>query len=183
MGGAILVILADARRDLSPSCFLKHLCFLSPVAYVFWFRVFSFVYNEIPIAKPIIGFFHWMNSLLLGIQIPLGTVIGKGLIIKHYSNIVVNRNAIIGEKCTMFHGVTIGMEFCGKRKGFPIIGDNVILFPGSKIIGSVKIGNNVVIGSNAVIVTDVPDNSIVAGVPGKVISNNVNPYMHAFRLM
>lgn len=66
------------------------------------------------------------------------------------------------------------MEFCGKRKGYPTIGNNVIPFPGSKIIGNVKIGNNVVVGSNAVVVTDIPDNSVVAGVTGKVISANVN---------
>lgn len=75
------------------------------------------------------------------------------------------------------------MEFCGKRKGYPTIGNNVILFPGSKIIGNVKIGNNVVVGSNAVVVTDIPDNSVVAGVPGKVISDNVNQYMIAFNLV
>lgn len=156
---------------------------MSPVSYIFWFRVFTLIYDKIPLLKPFLSCLHYINSLLLGIQIPLGSKIGGGFIIKHYSNIAVNKNAIIGNNCTLFHGATIGMEFCGKRKGYPTIGNNVILFPGSKIIGNVKIGNNVVVECNAVVATDIPDNSVVAGVPGKVISDNVNQYMIAFNLV
>lgn len=62
------------------------------------------------------------------------------------------------------------MEFSGKKKGFPTIGNNVTIFPGARVVGNIHVGDNVVIGANSVVVKDVPDNSIVAGVPARVIS-------------
>ncbi|MFC2064935.1 serine O-acetyltransferase [Chloroflexota bacterium] len=58
----------------------------------------------------------------------------------------------------------------GEREGYPVIGDNVYIGPGAKIIGKVHVGNNVAIGANCVVTKDVPDNAVVAGVPGRVIS-------------
>ncbi len=77
----------------------------------------TLIYDKIPLLKPFLLACIIFNSLLLGIQIPLGSeTVGGGFIIKHYSNIAVNKNAIIGNNCTLFHGVTIGMEFCGRKK-------------------------------------------------------------------
>lgn len=69
--------------------------------------------------------------------------------------------------------MTIGKGFC-KDSGSPIIGDNVIIFAGAKIIGKIAVGNNSIIGANTVVTKDVPDGSIVAGVPAKIISRDVN---------
>lgn len=115
---------------------------------------------------------------MLGIEIPLGTKIGPGFIIKHFSGIAINGNAIIGRNFTLFHNVTIAMEFAGRKKGYPQIGDNVIVYPGCRIIGNIKIGNNVVVGANSVVINDVPDNCIVAGVPAKIISDNSAKYLN-----
>ena len=122
--------------------------------------------------------FHELYSQWIGIQIPLYATIGKGFSIKHYSGIVINGYSTIGECCTIFQDVTIGRSFFGKNKGVPQIGDKVILFPGNKVIGGITIGDNVVIGANAVVTTDIPNNSVVAGMPAKVVSNNVEQYFN-----
>ena len=106
----------------------------------------------------------------LGISIPLVTEIGSGFYIGHFGGIVVNYETVIGKNCNISQGVTIGVANRGKNKGYPQLGDNVYIGPGAKIIGSIKVGNNVAIGANCVVTKDVPDNSVVAGVPGKIIS-------------
>lgn len=98
-----------------------------------------------------------------------GTKIGKALMFPHYSCIVINGAAIIGDNCTIYHGVTIG-SVRGPKGGVPRIGNNVVIASGAKVIGNVTIGNNVMIGSGSIVVTDIPDNSVVVGIPGKVIS-------------
>ena len=105
-----------------------------------------------------------------GIEISHKTVIGSGLYISHFSGIIVNHSTIIGENCTVCQGVTIGYSNRGKNKGTPIIGDNVYIGPGAKVFGGINIGNNVAIGANCVVTKDIPDNAVVVGVPGKVIS-------------
>lgn len=109
-------------------------------------------------------------KIRFGIDIPYNTEIGHGLYIGHHGGIVVNHDARIGRNCNINHGVTIGTTYGGKHPGTPVIGDNVYLGPGSKIIGGIKIGNNVAVGANAVVTTHVPDNAIVAGVPARIIS-------------
>lgn len=105
-----------------------------------------------------------------GIQIPWHTKIGKGFYIGHFGGIVVNGGTVIGKNCNISQGVTIGQANRGPRKGCAIIGDNVYIGPGAKIVGHVNIGNNVAIGANAVVTKDVPDNAVVAGVPARIIS-------------
>lgn len=92
---------------------------------------------------------HKHNQYLTGIQLPIGTQIGEGLCFAHFSCIVINSTALIGKNCTIYHGVTIG-GVRGPKGGAPIIGDNVVISSGAKIIGKVRIGNNVMIGSGAI---------------------------------
>lgn len=103
-----------------------------------------------------------------GRQIPLGTKIGGGLRLIHYGLVVIHRNAIIGQSCTILHNVTIGKT----HKGIPIVGDNVTIGANSVLIGPIRIGDNVTIGAGSVVVKDVPDNVCVAGNPGRIISDN-----------
>lgn len=105
-----------------------------------------------------------------GISIPYNTTIDAGLYIGHYGGIIVNPGTIIGKNCNINHDVTIGAGYGGKTPGVPVIGNNVYLGPGSKIIGGIKVGNNVAIGANCVLTKSVPDNAVVVGIPGVVIS-------------
>jgi serine O-acetyltransferase len=107
-----------------------------------------------------------------GISISYQTRIGSGLFIGHFGGIVVNQHATIGKNFNLSHQVTLGVANRGPRKGYPVIGDNVYIGPGAKVIGHVCIGNNVAIGANCVVTKDIPDQSVVVGIPGKVISSD-----------
>ena len=105
-----------------------------------------------------------------GISIPYETEIGSGFYIGHFGGIVINGKSKIGKNFNISQGVTLGMANRGRNKGYPVIGDNVYIGPGAKIVGAVNIGNNVAIGANCVVTKDIPDNAVVVGIPGKVIS-------------
>lgn len=108
-------------------------------------------------------------SMKLGFSIPYN-VIGPGLAIVHYGTIVISTNARIGANCRIHTGVNIGAN-AGEEEA-AVIGDNVYIGPGAKIVGAVTIGDNVCIGANAVVVSDVQSSITVGGVPAKRISNN-----------
>ena len=95
-----------------------------------------------------------------------------GFYIGHFGSIVVNGEATIGSNVNISQGVTIGQSNRGPRKGVATIGNCVYIGPGAKIVGNVKIGNNVAIGANCVVTKDIPDNAVVAGIPGEVLSMN-----------
>ena len=104
----------------------------------------------------------------MGFTIPLN-VFGAGLSIPHYGTIIVNGNSKVGENCRLMADVVIG-----STNGINVaatIGDNAYIGTGAKVIGAIKIGNNVCIGANAVVNLDIESNSTVAGVPAKVISH------------
>lgn len=105
------------------------------------------------------------------IQIPKKTKIGDGLFLGHYGRIIINPNVIIGKNCNIATGVTIGQENRGKRKGTPVIGDEVWIGTNAVIVGNIKIGNNVLIAPNSFVNCNIPDNSIVVGNPIKIIPN------------
>jgi serine O-acetyltransferase len=105
-----------------------------------------------------------------GISVPFETSIGSGFYIGHFGGIVVNEMSVIGKNCNISHGVTLGEANRGPRKGSPVVGDDVYIGPGAKIVGAVKIGHHAAIGANCVVTKDVPDHAVVVGVPGHVIS-------------
>ena len=92
-------------------------------------------------------------------------IIGKNFRIPHPLCVVIGKDAVIGDNFTIYQGVTIGQN----NDKFPVIGDNVTVFAGAKIIGGIKIGNNVIVGANSVVTHDVPDNCVVAGIPAREI--------------
>lgn len=107
----------------------------------------------------------------LGFSIECGCF-GPGLSIPHYGTIVVHSRARIGADCCIQAGVTIGVKKAGAPDAVPVIGDRCAIGTGAKILGPVRVGDDVTIGANAVVVRDIPDHAIAAGVPAKVIGWN-----------
>lgn len=146
---------------------LRYVLFTPGYQYIYCFRHASLAQN--PISR-----IFWKVILRLcmfhtGIQIPVGTKIGPGFRISHFGNIVINPDASIGKNFSIAQGALIGSAE-GKRKGCPLVGDNVIMSANSVVIGGVTIGNYVMIAPGAFVNFDVPDHSIVIGNPGKIIS-------------
>ena len=110
---------------------------------------------------------------LTGIEIHPGAKIGRRLFIDHGMGIVIGETASIGNDCTIYHGVTLGGTGKDKYKRHPDLGDNVMVGCGAKILGPIKIGNNVKIGANAVVTKNVEDNVTVVGIPGKNVKSHI----------
>lgn len=111
-----------------------------------------------------------LARFLTGIEIHPGAKIGKRLFIDHGMGIVIGETTTIGDNCTIYHGVTLGGTGKDKYKRHPDLGNNVIVGCGAKVLGPIKIGDNAKIGANAVVLKEVPDNSTVVGIPGKVVN-------------
>ena len=114
--------------------------------------------------------FSLLGRFLSGIEIYYSAVIGKGVKINHGIGTVVGARVVIGSNCLIHQGVTFG-DKDGHR---PLIGDNVTVYAGAKIIGNVSVGDNAVIGANSVVLKDVPPNSTAAGIPARILSR-LNP--------
>lgn len=143
--------------------------------FTIWFRLGGYLKQKGRLFSPLYilaKLFHRRYMFKFGIDIPVTTSIGPGLYIGHFGSIVVSHLSRIGKNCNLSQGVTIAAVFRGARAGAPIIGDNVYFGPGSKVVGKVVIGNNVAVGANCVVTRDVPDNAVVVGVPGKIISQD-----------
>lgn len=109
-----------------------------------------------------------LARFLTGIEIHPGAVIGRRLFIDHGMGIVIGETSIIGDDCTIYHGVTLGGTGKEKKKRHPTLKNNIIVGCGAKVLGNIVISDNVKIGANSVVLKDVPKNSIVVGIPGVV---------------
>lgn len=168
------VLLKDLWRYEGSNCHrllikLKYIFFVPGYTYTFFYRKcqkshFSILYQVL----------LRLTSYLTHIQIPVATQIGEGLYIGHFGSIIVNPNAVIGRNFCVSAGTLVGSAQ-GKRKGVPVIGDNVYMGRNSIVIGNVRIGNDVLIAPGAFVNFDVPDSSIVIGNPGKVIPQDSSP--------
>lgn len=107
-----------------------------------------------------------------GIEIHPGAQIGKGLFIDHGAGVIIGETTIIGDNCTLYQGVTLGGTGKEHGKRHPTLGNNVMVSAGAKVLGSFKIGDNSKIGSGSVVLEEVPPNSTVVGVPGRVVRRN-----------
>ena len=110
-----------------------------------------------------------ISRFLTGIEIHPGAQIGKGLFIDHGMGIVIGETSEIGENVTLYHGVTLGGTSFTRGKRHPTLESNVTVGAGAKILGPLTIGSNSKIGANSVVIVNVPPNSTVVGVPGKVV--------------
>lgn len=174
----ITTLLADLERqyyflglkDKSPTLLSLFLSFLSPrFMPVVLFRLshFCFEYKLSILAK----IFSLINFLLFGIEIAVQCDIGKGLFFPHTVGTVIGALRI-GENALIYQGVTLGaksVDFSYSSDSRPVVGDNVSIGSGAKVLGGIKVGDGVTIGANSVVVKDVMDHVVVAGVPAKVI--------------
>jgi serine O-acetyltransferase len=107
-----------------------------------------------------------------GIEIHPGAKIGRGFFIDHGMGVVIGETAEVGENVTLYHGVTLGGTSWKKEKRHPTLGNNVVVGAGAKILGPIMVGDNTRVGANSVVVKDVPADSVVVGVPGRVLYLN-----------
>jgi serine O-acetyltransferase len=124
---------------------------------------FSFLYKII----------KFLSEMLLGAELPCEAIIGRRFVIEHIGGIVVSGDAVFGDDCVMRNGVTVGLRNRGVR-GSPHIGNRVDIGAGAKLLGPIIIGDDVAIGANAVVISDVPSNSIAVGIPARIIPRKVS---------
>jgi serine O-acetyltransferase len=109
-----------------------------------------------------------------GIEIHPGATIGEGLFIDHGMGVVIGETAEVGNNVTLYQGVTLGGTGKEKGKRHPTVGDNVVVATGAKVLGSFTVGANSKIGAGSVVLSAVPPNSTVVGIPGKVVVKDGN---------
>ena len=122
-----------------------------------------------------------LARFLTGIEIHPGAQIGQGVFIDHGMGVVIGETAIIGDRCLIYQGVTLGGTGKETGKRHPTLGENVVVGGGAKVLGNILIGNNVRIGAGSVVLRDVPSNCTVVGIPGRVIYRSgvkVDPLEH-----
>lgn len=113
-----------------------------------------------------------LARVMSGVDIHPGAVIGPGLFIDHATGVVIGETAEVGADVTIYQGVTLGGTSLEPVKRHPTVGDRVTIGAGAKLLGAIVIGHDSRIGANAVVVHDVPPNSVVVGVPGQVIARS-----------
>ena len=160
------------RGKYSFTVFIKEY-FMNPgFKFMVWQRIAHITSNK----SKLIYIIPWMKLRKLkyryGYDIPAETEIGNGFYIGHIGGIVISGKAIIGKNCNISQGVTIGFSSRGTKKGYPTIGNNVYIGPGAIIIGNINIGDDVAIGANAVVLNDIANSSVAAGIPAKIVSLN-----------
>ena len=110
-----------------------------------------------------------LGRFLTGIEIHPGATIGRRFFIDHGMGVVIGETAEIGDDCTLYHGVTLGGTTWEKGKRHPTLENGVVIGAGAKVLGPITVGTNARIGSNAVVVRDVPAGATVVGIPGRVV--------------
>jgi serine O-acetyltransferase len=110
---------------------------------------------------------HRFWTVVAQAEVPLNSTIGGGLVMTHPNGVVIHPKARIGPNCLIMQQVTVGKN----RQGLPIIGGNVDIGPGAKVLGPITIGDHAQIGANAVVLHDVPPWAVVVGIPARVIGN------------
>ncbi|HEV7985018.1 MAG TPA: hypothetical protein VGP20_02555 [Steroidobacteraceae bacterium] len=111
------------------------------------------------------------SAIRFGIVISRDVRIGSGFYIGHFGGIFVPGDAVIGDNCNLSHDVTLAQVTRGEKAGSPVIGNNVYIAPGAKIIGRVKIGDYAAVGANSVVVNDVAPHTGVGGIPARPVSD------------
>jgi serine acetyltransferase len=111
---------------------------------------------------------RYLVRILFHVELPKGA---PRVRLPHPYMVVINENTVIGANCTFYHNVTIASRQFGMTAGAPVIGDEVIIYPGACIIGRIAVGERAIIGAGSIVVNDVPPNTVVAGNPARVVGH------------
>ncbi len=164
-------LLSDARnmaeKDPAAKNVLEVILLYAGFHALVWHKIGHFFYkhNLFFLAR----FFSQSGRFFTGIEIHPGAKIGNNLFIDHGMGIVIGETAEIGDNCTIYHGVTLGGTGKDSGKRHPTIGNNVLIGSGVKVLGPFKIGDNCQVGSNSVVLKEVPPNCTVVGIPGRIV--------------
>ena len=159
-------IRAAKRRDPAAKSFLEVILLYPGLHALIYFRIAHALYK--------MHFFFFARALsqiariFTGIEIHPGAIIGKRFFVDHGMGVIIGETAIIGNDVLLYQGSTLGGTGIVKGKRHPTIGNNVVIGAGAKVLGNISIGDNSYIGANAVVIKDVPANSTVVGVPGRI---------------
>ena len=167
---------ADVARVGTPRAFLKEQSLWAIWVYRFGQRVDR---RPTGIRRYVLLRVYWLLfrivETLTGISLPKSCAIGKGLRIWHFGGIFLNGDTVLGENCTLRHGVTIGNREEGG--GAPILGNNVELGAYAQVLGDVRIGDDCKIGAMALVLTDIPPRSTAVGQPARIVTGRARSSM------
>lgn len=140
---------------------------------IFLYRLFNIKFQNLS------SLYTILRMLSFSIEIPSTTHIDEGFFIGHAEGLLINPNCRIGNNFTIYQGVTLGGNMGKIRDGrvAPLIGDNVFVGPGAKVLGPVTVGDNSMIGANAVVMKDIPKDSLAVGIPSKIVKKIDEPYI------
>lgn len=159
-------IRAAQKRDPAAKSFIEVILLYPGLHALIYYRIAHFFYQT---------HLFFLARLLsqsarffTGIEIHPGAKIGKRFFIDHGLGVVIGETAIVGDDVLLYQGTTLGGTGIVQGKRHPTVGNNVVIGAGAKVLGNITIGDNSYIGANAVVVKDVPANSTVVGVPGRI---------------
>ena len=159
-------IKAAFERDPAAKNLIEVSLLYSGVQALVWYRITHFLLKlKIPIVPRFISQFA---KFITGIEIHPAARIGEGVFIDHGMGVIIGETAIVGDNVTLYQGVTLGGTGKERGKRHPTVGNNVVIGAGAKVLGNISIGDNSYIGANAVVIKDIPPNSTVVGVPGRL---------------
>ncbi len=159
------------HRDPAARTFFEVLTNYPGMHAIWWHRLSHPLYkkNYKWFARTISNIARWLT----GIEIHPGAKIGRRFFIDHGMGIVIGETAVIGDDVTMYHGVTLGGTSWKEGKRHPTVCDDVVIGAGAKILGPFTVGKGAKIGSNSVVVKEVPEGATVVGIPGRIVSSKV----------
>ena len=165
----------DAAMREDPAATSKLLVALTyPGVHAVWaYRICHKLWVSRPALRPLARIGSQLARALTGVEIHPGAVIGRRFFIDHGMGVVIGETAEVGDDVLMYHQVTLGGRSRGRFKRHPTIGNNVLLGAGAKIIGPITIGDGTKVGANALVVKDVPPNSVVTGIPANTSPGDI----------
>lgn len=153
------------EEDKSPRVLIRGLLSQGFQA-LFVYRIFRWFFERGIPTQPLRFLVERFTEITTGISLPAEAQIGKGLRIHHFGSIIVHSHAALGEGCTLYHGVTLGDR--GGWGGAPRVGNRVVIGAGAKLLGKIEIGDDCLIGANAVVRVSVPSGCVAVGVPAVI---------------